>query len=90
MKENKDYEKEAALLEEAEGRLPKSASLVIRQQLAQALQPSCERERGLRSGSGKGVFTRTGPIDLTEEMVSEGTECLVTILNLAAASRGDR
>lgn len=84
--ENKDYEKEAALLEEAIGRLPESASLVIRQQLAQACSLLAGESADSDPDQAKEYYSRA--IDLYEEMVSEGTGSLVTMLNLAAAKEG--
>lgn len=84
--ENQDYEKEAALLEEAKGRLPKSASLVIRQQLAQAYSLLAGESADSDPDQAKAYYNKA--IDLYEGMVSEGTGSLVTMLNLAAAKEG--
>ena len=86
--EEENYDNEIALLEEACGRLPNSTSLVIRQQLAQAYSSLAAKEMDQSENSDKVKEYYGKAVDLYEEMVSDGTQSLVSMLNLAAANEG--
>ena len=84
--ESKDYEKEAGLLEDAVSRLPESTSLVIRQRLAQTYSLIAGENADRDPDTAKGYYQKAA--DLYEEMASDGTQSIVTMLNLASAKEG--
>ena len=84
--EEGDYQKEVELLEEVNSRLTKSTSLVIRQQLAQAYSLIAGENAEGDPEKGKEYYQKA--VDLYEEMASDGTQSVVTMLNLAAAKEG--